>query len=162
MVLGGTPFLICIAIQQGVFVNDSYSLDVSSELRETLMTPERHLQIVSAVCEVIWLNCDLVLLTTVVGVVVLHGMDVGNALKSIICTMILLALQMFVYYLVYVLTPAELTWHLNTSLERVMLQLWPALVLTTFMLCRKRRAGVTSIGIRHFMKCPSLTGSVHC
>jgi hypothetical protein len=33
------------------------------------------------------------------------------------------------YYLVYLLTPLDLNWHLTTSLGRVLTQLWPAFVL---------------------------------
>jgi hypothetical protein len=38
------------------------------------------------------------------------------------------------YFCVYVLSPADLTWHLGSSLDRLLLQLWPLVVFTYFML----------------------------
>jgi len=37
------------------------------------------------------------------------------------------------YFFVYVITPEDLAWHLNTSLVRLMLQLWPTLLFALFM-----------------------------
>jgi Dolichyl-phosphate-mannose-protein mannosyltransferase len=37
------------------------------------------------------------------------------------------------YFFVYVLSPADLAWHLGSSLDRLLLQLWPAVVFTYFM-----------------------------
>lgn len=41
----------------------------------------------------------------------------------------LLGLMLAGYYGVYVLTPQDLAWHLNTSLVRLLLQLWPLAIL---------------------------------
>jgi len=38
-------------------------------------------------------------------------------------------LMLFGYFLVYVITPQNLTWHLNTSIHRLLLQLWPSIIL---------------------------------
>ena len=40
------------------------------------------------------------------------------------------------YLAVYVLTPLDLEWHLDTSMRRLQLQLWPALLLLVFVLVR--------------------------
>ena len=32
------------------------------------------------------------------------------------------------FFFVYILTPHELSWHLDTSLSRLFLQLWPSIV----------------------------------
>ncbi len=37
------------------------------------------------------------------------------------------------YYLVYVTTPFDISWHVSTSVDRLLVQLWPALVLTVFL-----------------------------
>jgi hypothetical protein len=42
----------------------------------------------------------------------------------------MLALMLAGYYGVYLLTPQALAWHLDTSLVRLLLQLWPLLILT--------------------------------
>ncbi|MBD3305464.1 hypothetical protein GF339_03710 [candidate division KSB3 bacterium] len=38
------------------------------------------------------------------------------------------------YFLVYITTPHDLTWHLNTSLSRLFLQLWPSTIFVAFMI----------------------------
>jgi hypothetical protein len=37
------------------------------------------------------------------------------------------------YFLVYVLTPFDLGWHLHSALDRLFMQLWPTLVYLTFV-----------------------------
>ena len=40
------------------------------------------------------------------------------------------------YISVYILTPFDLVWHLSTSLDRLLMQLWPSALFTFFMLTR--------------------------
>jgi hypothetical protein len=42
-------------------------------------------------------------------------------------------LMLLSYYFVYVLTPFDISWHISTSLDRLLVQLWPSLVLTVFL-----------------------------
>jgi hypothetical protein len=44
-----------------------------------------------------------------------------------------LGLMLVSYYVVYVTTPFDITWHVTTSVDRLLVQLWPALVLTVFL-----------------------------
>jgi hypothetical protein len=44
-----------------------------------------------------------------------------------------LALTTGGFFLVYLVTPRDLAWHLRTSADRVFLQLWPGLLLATFL-----------------------------
>ena len=44
-----------------------------------------------------------------------------------------LGLMLLSFYFVYVLTPYEIEWHITTSFDRLLIQLWPALVLTVFV-----------------------------
>ena len=44
-----------------------------------------------------------------------------------------LGLMLVSYYFVYVTTPFDITWHVSTSIDRLLVQLWPALVLTVFL-----------------------------
>ena len=46
---------------------------------------------------------------------------------------IVLGLMLASYYLVYVTTPFDISWHVSTSVDRLLVQLWPALVLTVFL-----------------------------
>ncbi len=49
-----------------------------------------------------------------------------------------LMLMLAGYFLVYVLTPLDLTYHLMTSLNRLFIQLWPGILLTLFMIAGAR------------------------
>jgi hypothetical protein len=42
------------------------------------------------------------------------------------------SLMLASYYLVYVTTPFDIAWHVSSSIDRLLVQLWPALVLTAF------------------------------
>lgn len=44
-----------------------------------------------------------------------------------------LALMMAGFYLVFLLTPRDLAWHLRTTVDRIFLELWPSLLLATFL-----------------------------
>ncbi|MBL4701715.1 MAG: hypothetical protein JKX85_10715 [Phycisphaeraceae bacterium] len=50
--------------------------------------------------------------------------------------LLLISLQILTYLLVYQLTPHDLDWHLGTSVNRLMLQVWPIVVLGLFLLAR--------------------------
>jgi hypothetical protein len=45
---------------------------------------------------------------------------------------VVLALMLASYYLVYVTTPFDVVWHISSSVDRLLVQLWPSLVLTAF------------------------------
>jgi hypothetical protein len=47
-----------------------------------------------------------------------------------------LVLSAIGFFAVYVVTPYDLEWHLNTALARLLLQLWPAFLFTFFMVAR--------------------------
>jgi hypothetical protein len=50
-------------------------------------------------------------------------------------TSIITIVFMFVgYFFVYVITPQPLKWHLNTSLNRLILQMWPSLLFVYFLI----------------------------
>jgi hypothetical protein len=59
---------------------------------------------------------------------------------------IVLSAMLASYFAVYVVTPNDLEWHLNTSLDRLLLQVWPAAVL---LFCSRIRSGISQgdIGI---------------
>lgn len=53
---------------------------------------------------------------------------------------VVLGLMLASYYVVYVTTPFDITWHVTTSVDRLLVQLWPALVLTVFLGLESRTA----------------------
>ena len=49
---------------------------------------------------------------------------------------ILLALMLAGYFFTYITTPQSLEWHLRTSLDRLLLHLWPSMVLALFLMAK--------------------------
>jgi hypothetical protein len=41
------------------------------------------------------------------------------------------------YFIVFIVTPDDLTWRLNTALDRLLAQIWPAALLALFLLLRR-------------------------
>src|SRR5882724_5366189 len=50
--------------------------------------------------------------------------------------LMVLAMMLAGYYWVYILTPVDLNWHLQTSLSRLLAQLWPSAVFAYFLTTR--------------------------
>lgn len=70
-----------------------------------------------------------------------RAVDVIELQKSIAYLIITLSLVFTGYFLVYLLSPYNLKWHLSTSLSRLLLQLWPSIVFTIFLLARSTEQG---------------------
>lgn len=66
-----------------------------------------------------------------VGVKV-EGRDRPGVLTSVVA----LCLLLLGYCFIYLITPNDLNWHLSTSLDRLLLQLWPSFVFTYFSIVR--------------------------
>lgn len=56
--------------------------------------------------------------------------------SGILTSIIVLILTVVGYFVVYVTTPQDLTWHLSTSLDRLFLQIWPSFIFTYFLIVR--------------------------
>jgi hypothetical protein len=55
------------------------------------------------------------------------------AWRTIVSIVILVSLG---YYFVYVTTPLDLQWHIESSMDRLLMQLWPSLLLIAGLICR--------------------------
>jgi len=55
---------------------------------------------------------------------------------AILCVSMVILMTLAGYFVVYLITPHNLDWHLLTSLNRLLLQLWPAMVFITFAAAR--------------------------
>ena len=64
------------------------------------------------------------------GVVAIWMAIRGGGAVRVMTTVVCLMLAS--YYVVYVTTPFDISWHVSTSVDRLLVQLWPALVLTVF------------------------------
>jgi hypothetical protein len=51
-------------------------------------------------------------------------------------TIVILVILCTGYYMVYLMTPVDLKWHLESSLDRLLLQLWPSVLLLAGLVCQ--------------------------
>jgi hypothetical protein len=67
----------------------------------------------------------------------LSGISVERKDKgNILCVLIFTLITLGSYFAVYLITPHDLDWHLMTSLNRLLLQLWPTIIFITFIAAR--------------------------
>ncbi len=65
------------------------------------------------------------------------NVEKARALKAgVIMQTITLSLVFAGYFLIYIITPFDLPWHLSTSLNRLLLHLWPAFIFMSFLIMR--------------------------
>ena len=73
----------------------------------------------------------------VVPITAFYGLLVGRATNSdpslLVPPSLTLVIMLAAYFLVYILTPYPLAWHLETSLSRLLLQLWPSMLFVSFL-----------------------------
>ena len=67
----------------------------------------------------------------------LVGIKINDRQKaSIARSLIAMGIMLAGYFMIYILSPRHLEWHLATSLDRLYSQLWPSFILIFFMLVR--------------------------
>ena len=65
------------------------------------------------------------------------GVDIKQQDKSFLLTAALcLGIMLTGYFFIYVITPKNLDWHIRTSLNRLLLHLWPAFLLLCFIIIK--------------------------
>lgn len=58
---------------------------------------------------------------------------IANGGVAMRLTLAAVGLMFVTYYIVYLTTPFDLAWHISTSFDRLLAQLWPSLVLAVFL-----------------------------
>ena len=135
MALGAVLFVVAIAwakfslaVSNDLFRNQSNQPDDPTPW-DKLVDPSRHKLIFTAYWEflranvTVWSSVLLVLLLPIAG---WRPGRLGGVLLGMGTALFLTTTG---YYTVYLVTPHDLTWHLSTSLSRLMTQLWPVFVL---------------------------------
>jgi hypothetical protein len=59
-----------------------------------------------------------------------------NRKISVFTSLLVLTFMLLGYYWIYLITPYDLSWHLEWSLDRLLIQLWPSVLFTFFMIVR--------------------------
>ncbi|MDD3012141.1 MAG: glycosyltransferase family 39 protein [Candidatus Gastranaerophilales bacterium] len=119
-------------------VNDIFLNQGIGDFISKILTPERYAEIFSQFIIVIKNYFGrLTGLPLLVIYALLIGINVRKEYKTNIITIIItLCLMIMGYVGIYLITPHDLHWHLSTSLYRLLLQLWPCLLLLYFMVIK--------------------------
>ncbi|MEB3299751.1 MAG: hypothetical protein VKO21_09735 [Candidatus Sericytochromatia bacterium] len=123
--LGALPAVALLLHKSWAPANDLTHGQSLSRMLECLTSPERWHAVTHAMAKAFWnLGPDgpLVLLIAGAGM----GLTCSRASRRAGITVLGLAAgQLSINLLVYLLTPRDLTWHLATSVDRVVSQIWP-------------------------------------
>jgi hypothetical protein len=134
-------FKIVIAPPNDIIANSHYA-----ETIEKIWNPNRHMMILQNFSHTFWAFGEWLVNPAVLILiyVVVNGIDremIRNAgwLQSLfVCLLVF-----FGYYAVYLVTPMDLQWHLNSSLPRLYLHLWPAVLLLAGLTVKRPRGAIT-------------------
>jgi hypothetical protein len=136
-ILGSIPALEIIAYFKVNFAPQSDLLQGQgfAQVIDKLGQVSRYVQILKASLAVIIPVLPQVILLLVYPLCLGINRDDKNRINvaTLVITMFFMACG---YILIYVITPYELSWHLETSQSRLLLQLWPSILLTFFMIVR--------------------------
>jgi len=122
-----------IAAATDLFVGQS-----SEVLFQRLIEPSRYLAVGAAfIKRLFWFGNGLFMMLILYRILVGENLQKIKAFKTnVIMQIITLSLMFIGYFLVYVITPFDLPWHLSTSLNRLLLHLWPSFIFMFFLIMR--------------------------
>jgi hypothetical protein len=150
---GAVPVLFILVIFKSTLAppNDIFSGQTVSEIANRLADPERYVQILKAylltgltftqgvmnIQTGIRFNPGAVSILLMAVYLICMGVKVSFYDRPAVKTASLILLAMAAgFFLVYLLTPHNLYWHLTTSLNRLLTQLWPGFLFLIFMAAR--------------------------
>ena len=134
-IAGATPILIVavgfkLALAPSSGLVEGQSLAV---ILTRLMDPDRHMTVLGLMAQhaMSWSAPFAFAVFPIVSLVAAWMAVRMGGVVRVMATV--LGLMLASYYVVYVTTPFDITWHVSTSIDRLLVQLWPALVLTVFL-----------------------------
>jgi hypothetical protein len=134
-VAGAAPFLIATIVVRSMAVQSDLIAGQSATLTwERMTTAVRYSQILGHVATLLVTMPDVVGVIGFLGYLAFRGL--ARDLRPAMPVMSTLALTAGGYFALYVVTPYELSWHLTTSADRLVVQLWPSVVFAALLLTR--------------------------
>jgi hypothetical protein len=138
VLLGAAPFVLMLALKQYEFPasNDIMGSQNRWTLTHKPADPARHLTILRFGWERILLDPKFPFVPLLAVTTLVLGRDLrrdGAVLADGAVTLLLVASG---FYFVYLVTPHPLEWHLATSAQRLLVQLWPSAVLLALVRVR--------------------------
>jgi hypothetical protein len=138
ILLTGMAFPLGTVILFKVFVsanNDLFTQNPLSEMMSKLIEPERYLQILTHLTsELIRLGdwpISIVVALLAYGAII--GLRKSNTPAERFSLLIPMS-QFLIYLFIYVISPRDLEWHLNYSMSRLLMHVFPLALLSSFLL----------------------------
>ena len=134
VIAGSAPVVIAIAWFKLTLAPPSdLGAGMASAVFTTRLTDfDRHMTVATLMGQHI-LRWSTRLSMTVLPVVGLAALWMSGRSERARAMVAVLGLMLLSFYVVYVLTPYDIVWHITTSFDRLLVQLWPALVLAVFI-----------------------------
>ena len=114
------------------FLNQNYSLTIAkaTDMSRYLMIAKAFLGGIYHFSNLIF--SPVILLALYIAII---GIKIEkNQLPGLFTSLIALGFMMLGYFSVYIITPHDLKWHLDTSVYRLILQLWPSFLFVYFLI----------------------------
>jgi len=128
---GALPILILLTVFKLTMAptNGLFAIQDWSAVADKLADPSRYWIVLKSFAgQVGWFGNGMAVSMLIAALIV--GPRMSHALISrLIPGLTVIVLMLFGYFLIYVITPQNLTWHLSTSIHRLLLQLWPSVIL---------------------------------
>ncbi|MBI1922562.1 MAG: hypothetical protein HYS23_15945 [Geobacter sp.] len=116
--------------------NDVVS-DLGTRALSNFMDPARYLQIAKSFVTLSFDTIPLFALVLFYPLFLNTGMSGCKVCKSTACGFFAaLAFTLTGYFIIYLITPHDLAWHLESSMHRLLLQLWPSAIFSFLLISR--------------------------
>lgn len=132
LALGMAPFALAAGIVKlsANTGNDVVGAQPMSVMLQRLADPARHHLILQYAGNLAWKLADPWLLGPMLALLLIGGWTRDRAQRAAaLVVLVIVALMALGYYTVYLITPHELNWHVSSSIDRLVVQLLPSLIL---------------------------------
>lgn len=138
---GTLPFLALIVYLKLAFAHSSLLLaqPAGRKLSDVLFDPSRYRLILESFIKESYGFGSWAI--SIVPLLLLYILIVGVKVEqreraSVAAAFIILSIMLLGYFMIYVISPRDLVWHINVSLNRLYTQLWPSFIFVFFMIAR--------------------------
>jgi hypothetical protein len=133
------PLLIVLFFKLSIGRHNDLIESSNYQTLQGMLKPERHITILKVVATTLW-SFGAWTITPIIPLfvfVALRGPD-GHMLRSYgwLTGVLILTIMAAGYYVVYLITPLDLQYHLSSSLDRLMIHLWPSFLLLVGLAAR--------------------------
>ncbi len=157
--MGAAPVLGALLLFKAFYAPESDLLTTRSESLLSLLTdPHRHKVIWDYVALITNENLILSSIALLSAAVISRILGSRYQASNVGVGLYLIAGLSSSYYLAYLTTPHDITWHVSTSIHRLMVQLWPLIVVTAIPSGFPSNPSLEPQTQRHLATSPAKTG----